>query len=1079
MVKLNRHLKNYGVAIAVIFLATGLMLVLDPYSELTKSPFLLFFGATTISAWYGGRGPGLVATALSALLSNYFFLEPLFTLSLNLASGIRMALFILQCGLISVLVGSLRLAQYQTKASLRQLEASESKFRRLVDSNIIGIISCDIYGAVTDANDAFLNSMGYSREDLWAGRIRWDQMTPEDLRERDIPAYEELIRKGKNTAYEKAFIGKQGQRVPIVVGAALLEDAPDQIISFILDVSERKRAEQRLAVQYAIARALAEATTVDEAIALVLQSLGESLAWQAVFFWRVDGKTNTLRYGHGWHGPDLDATTLLRLKQSTTFTPGLGLPGQILATGKSAWVANLAEASNFPRKAVLLEAGLHSVLGFPVAIDHEMLGVIECFSTVYQEPDDDLRRLMDAIGSQIGQFMDRKQTEEELQASQVLFQSFMNYSPFSAFIKDEAGHYLYVNPQVERAFNRTLADYSGKTDFDLFPLATAQTIRANDLEVLQSGQMIQLTESVPYDQGEYHYLSLKFPLQDAEGRTLLAGMSIDISDRKRFEAEREQLLQQLEASLGQLEAVVGSMTEGLLIADGQGRMLQFNPAALAIHGYESLEQVQQPLCQFYDLFEGSSLQGVAIPLEQWPMARALRGETFSNWEIQVTRVDTGKTWIGSYSGTSVRNKQGEIILAIVTTHDVTAQHQTQAEIARSLAAEKVARTEAEAANRVKDEFLAVLSHELRTPLNPILGWVSLLQSGALSAEKTALALETIERNAKLQTQLIDDLLDISRILQGKLTLDLRPIDLATVIKAAQETVQLAVEAKAIGIQTHLDPLTPPVKGDFNRLQQVVWNLLSNAVKFTPDQGQIDIGLSYGNAMAHLTVKDNGKGIAPTFLPHIFEYFRQADTSTTRTFGGLGLGLAIARQIVNLHGGTIQADSPGPDLGATFTVSLPLLVEATVPPTPSTGTPTQTEALPLATLRILAVDDEPDNLDLVEFILTQAGATVAISTSATQALQQIEAFHPDVLVTDLGMPEMDGYTLLEKIKHLCAQRAAQGEPLPLPKAIALTAFAGDANQQKVLQAGFQRHLAKPVEPQMLIDAIAALTSPPPD
>jgi CheY-like chemotaxis protein len=257
---------------------------------------------------------------------------------------------------------------------------------------------------------------------------------------------------------------------------------------------------------------------------------------------------------------------------------------------------------------------------------------------------------------------------------------------------------------------------------------------------------------------------------------------------------------------------------------------------------------------------------------------------------------------------------------------------------------------------------------------------------------------------------------------------------------------------------------------------VVWNLLSNAVKFTPAQGHIDIGLSYANAMAHITVKDNGKGIAPTFLPYIFEYFRQADNSTTRTFGGLGLGLAIARQIVDLHGGTIQADSPGEGLGATFTVSLPLLVETTVPATPSTCPPAQTEALPLDTLRVLAVDDEPDNLDLVEFILTQAGATVAISTSATQALQQLESFQPDVLVTDLGMPEMDGYTLLQKIKHLCAQRAAQGEPLPLPKAIALTAFAGDLNQQRVLKAGFQRHLAKPVEPQVLIDAIAALKPP---
>jgi PAS domain S-box-containing protein len=1075
MLKLKSLTQDCLIAIGIVLIALLLMLGLDPWLGMTQTPFLLFFGAVPIAALYSGRRGGMIATVLSAVLANYFFIPPSYSFSLDLLGSGRTLIFLLEGTLISVLIGALRRAQQQTKESLRQLKAGEVKFRRLVDSNIIGVISASIHGAITDANDAFLNSVGYTREDLLAGRIRWDEMTPADLIHLDVSACEELIAKGKHTPYEKAYISKQGQRVPVVVGSALLDDNSEQVISFILDVSERKRAEQRLAVQYAVARALAEATTVTSAISLVLQSLGESLGWQVCFFWRVDSQTNTLRYLNGWHSPDLDAAALIRTNQETTFAPGVGLPGAIWNSGKAAWIANIAQASNFPRSRTALKFGLQSVFGFPISIAREILGVIECFSNRSQEPDDDLLQMVTAIGSQIGQFIERKQAEEELQVSQALYQSFTNYSPIQAFIKDEAGRYVYVNPTVERAYNRPLSEWVGKTDFDFFSNDVAQDFRANDLTVLQTGQVLQITESNPLDENQPHYLSVKFPIRDVTGRLLLAGMTIDIGERKRAEAEREQLLQQLEASLGQLEAVIHSMTEGLLIADAQGNILRFNPAALALHGYESLEEVQHHLHEFETIFQGRDLQGNIVPIEEWALAKALRGETFSNWEIEVTRLDTGKTWIGSYSGTPVRNKQGEIILAIVTTHDVTEQKQAQAQLARSLASEKAARAEAEAANRIKDEFLAVLSHELRTPLNPILGWVRLLRNGKLDQQKTAYALETIERNTKLQTQLIEDLLDISRILRGKLTLNVGPTDLAVIIEAAKETVRLAADAKSIQIRTNLEPVTRMIMGDFNRLQQVMWNLLSNAVKFTPAGGQIDVWLGYDQTSARIIVKDTGEGISPKFLPHIFEYFRQADSSTTRKFGGLGLGLAIARQIVELHGGTIEAESQGEGQGATFTVTLPLLVkELEVTHQETVRKPLTPSSLPLATIRILAVDDEIDNLELVQFILEQAGATVMISTSASEALQHVLQFKPDVLITDIGMPEMNGYTLLRKMKELSEGEQSGKCNNTMPKAIALTAYAGDLDQQQALQAGFQRHIAKPIEPQALILAVAALT-----
>jgi signal transduction histidine kinase/CheY-like chemotaxis protein len=374
------------------------------------------------------------------------------------------------------------------------------------------------------------------------------------------------------------------------------------------------------------------------------------------------------------------------------------------------------------------------------------------------------------------------------------------------------------------------------------------------------------------------------------------------------------------------------------------------------------------------------------------------------------------------------------------------------------------RAKAEAANRIKDEFLAVLSHELRSPLNPILGWTKLLRTGRLDGTKTQQALETIERNAKLQAQLIEDLLDVSRILQGKMTLNVAPVNLAAMIEAALETVRLAAEAKHIQIQTLLHPISGTVSGDTNRLQQVVWNLLSNAVKFTPTGGRIEVRLEQVGTYAQIQVKDTGKGISPDFLPYVFDYFRQEDGTTTRQFGGLGLGLAIVRHFTELHGGTVQADSPGQNLGATFTIRLPLNI---VEPEPSSDRRHPESATDLAGIHVLVVDDDADMRELAAFTLMQYGAEVTTAASAAQALTLLNQSVPDLLLCDIGMPEMDGYSLIRQIRKWSPE---QGGMIP---AIALTAYAGEINQQQALAAGFGMHISKPVEPEELVKAIARL------
>ena len=387
-------------------------------------------------------------------------------------------------------------------------------------------------------------------------------------------------------------------------------------------------------------------------------------------------------------------------------------------------------------------------------------------------------------------------------------------------------------------------------------------------------------------------------------------------------------------------------------------------------------------------------------------------------------------------------------------------------------AQQLARTQAESANRIKDEFLAVLSHELRSPHNPILGWTRLLRSRKLDEKATAHALATIERNAKLQTQLIEDLLDVSRILQGKLSLNVCPVNLPSIIKAAMETVRLAAEAKSIEIQMRFEPGIGQVSGDSTRLQQVVWNLLSNAVKFTPIGGQIEITLEQIGSEAQIQVSDTGKGISPDFLPHVFEYFRQADSTTTRKFGGLGLGLAIVRQLVELHGGTVAVDSPGEGQGAIFTVRLPLRRESAAPNDETATTnscTTVSDTLPLANIRVLVVDDEADSRDFLAFVLEQAGAEVTAAASASVALQILSQSKPDILLSDIGMPEMDGYMFMRQVRSL---ESEQENNIP---AIALTAYAGEMNQQQALAAGFQRHITKPVAPETLVQEIQNMVS----
>ena len=457
------------------------------------------------------------------------------------------------------------------------------------------------------------------------------------------------------------------------------------------------------------------------------------------------------------------------------------------------------------------------------------------------------------------------------------------------------------------------------------------------------------------------------------------------------------------------------------------------------------------------------------------------------YETKLSLKDAGTRYI---SATYVPQfgEQGEVegfvaLVSDISDAEAAARLRKQAEVALQetnqslqvlIASEQSARESAEAANRMKDEFLATLSHELRTPLNPIQGWTQLLRTRKFDEAATARALETIDRNTKLLTQLIEDVLDVSRIITGKLGLNVSPIELVPVISAALDTVQPAADAKEIRIESILDFSAGKVLGDTNRLQQVIWNLLSNAVKFTPKGGRVEVQLSTDSLYVQIRVSDTGKGISPGFLPHVFERFRQADASITRAYGGLGLGLAIVRHLVELHGGTVCAQSPGEGQGATFIVNLPLLEmrrvgeqeSGKVAASPSHSL-TPASPHPLDGLRVLVVDDEADARELLVAILAEDGAEVIAVASAAEAIEALQRLQPNILVSDIGMPGEDGYTLMRKVRALDAK---QGGQIP---AVALTAYARACDRTEALNAGFQLHVPKPVNAAELAAALANL------
>jgi PAS domain S-box-containing protein len=1268
----------YSTAILTVGLALLIMLALGPVASMTETPFLLFFGAVVVSAWQGGIRSGLVATGLGMLISDYFFLEPQYSLALNLPNGVRQAVFALECILISMVCGSLQTTNQRLDRNLLKLQASEESLRTAKEriTDILESITDGFFTLDRQLQFAYVNSqaeqiLGFSSDAL-LGQSLWEK----------FPGV-------KGTLFAQNVHRAVSEQVPVVFESygivnpegwfeVHINPLCDGLAVYFQDVSERKQAEEALRLSENRYRTLANAVSQlmwmndakgniqffnqrwQEYTGIADLELGVGLwpnvihpddfqptlekrsrAMQASVAYEVECRLRRFDGSYRWHlarivplkdengqvmqwyGTAMDIhevkQTEAALRESEVMARARAeeLETFMEAVPAAVWIAHDPQCQQItanraayqlvelPVGAVATATPADKVYPFPFKVEKNGQVVspqdlpMQKAGRTGQDIEDEfdfvfengkirsiwgravpLRGDNGEVRGVIGAFLDiseRKQAEIALRESEARFRKIADDSPMMIWMSAPDGAGIWFNRQWSEFTGQTLEEALGSGWLTAVHPDDARLIEVDCLQAHQRHEPVSLEYRLRRQDGEYRWVyDSAIPRFEDNGVYFgYIGSIIDITDRKQAEETLRQNAERLSLALSAAQLgdwswdaatdiVTFSERAAEIFAIPPGPYMTWTQMQNVLHEEDRERarlQVQQAIAQGSDYdIEYRIIHPDAT--ERWVAARGRtqynssrqvlgmlgvvqdithrkRAETalseseerfrtladniaqfawmadskgwlfwynqrwfdytgttleeMEGWGWQkvhhpdhverVTEkfrvcVEAGQTWEDTFPlrgkdgqyrwflsrAIPVRDETGKVLRWFGTNTDITERLQAEQERERLLEREQAARKEAETANRIKDEFLAVLSHELRSPLNPILGWSRLLRNGKLDAAKTIQALETIERNAKLQTQLIEDLLDVSRILQGKLSLDMAAVNLALTIEAALETVRLAAQAKSIHIQMQLDTNIGHVLGDAARLQQVVWNLLSNAVKFTPAGGQVNIWLERIGSQAQIQVRDNGKGIPRDFLPHVFEYFRQADSTTTRKFGGLGLGLAIVHHLVELHGGTVAVDSPGEGQGATFTVQLPLM------PSHNQIPQDNPQAMPLAHLsglRVLIVDDEPDIRVLVAFILEQAGATVSVAASASEALSLIEQSLPDVLICDIGMPNIDGYMLLRQLRTLPPE---QGGQIP---AIALTAYAGEYDQKQAMAAGFQQHLSKPIEPEELVRAISTL------
>jgi len=956
----------------------------------------------------------------------------------------------------------------------RRLEAlvvGEARARRLYEAGILGVVLWTREGRITDANDAFLRLVGHTRADLDAGALSWSTMTPPEFHDLDARALAELDAGGAFAPFEKEYLHRDGHRVPVLLAGATWEGSGAESVAWVLDMSARKRAEAEAEGQrHRLRTILMQAP----AAFAVLRGPDHVYELSNAVNDRLVGHPVALGRPAREAAPELAAQGLLalldRVYQTGEPFVGAEVPLRLQPVG----AAEVGEAFVNGMYQPLRDAGgrIEGVLAFAYEVTDQVLA----------------RRRAESLAA-------------ELKASEEQFRTLAESMPLLAWYAEPDGSITWYNRRWHEYTGLPLAEQEGWKWRAVHDPADVERVTAKWRHSLATGEPFEDEFRLRRHDGVWRwFLTRVVPVRGADGRIARwLGTNVEIDAQKRAAIAARLLDRASTALAGSLDLartlasvarlVVPEWAEWscVYLREGAGPLrvaaaAHRDPARVAILEMLAERHPHPPEAPRGPAWVVRTGEPELIPEVTDAMRRetARDPEQLAQWRA-----------LGATSSLIVPLVvQGEAVGALALARAgamapfEAADVPLYAELGRRVAvaidnaqlfeAVRRERRRAEEANRTKDEFLAVTSHELRTPLTAILGWSRLLRLGAVPEDGRDRALETIERNARAQAQLIEDILDVSRIMTGKFRLDVAPVDLGPVVEAAVEVVRPAADAKGVRLQVLLDPAAGVVHGDAARLQQVAWNLLANAVKFTPRGGRVYVRLQRAESQVELTVADSGRGVAPAFLPHLFEPFQQADGSTTRAHGGLGLGLAIVKHLVELHGGTIEAASEGEGRGATFTVRVPmasLQCALTAAPPDPLAPPTRPVGPPrcppeVAGLRVLVVEDSRDARDLIRAILEQCGAAVTTAASAAEALALFRRDPPDVLLSDIGMPDEDGYALVRAVRALPAERGGR------TPAVALTAYARREDRIRALREGFTDHVSKPIEPQDLLTVLAA-------
>jgi len=653
----------------------------------------------------------------------------------------------------------------------------------------------------------------------------------------------------------------------------------------------------------------------------------------------------------------------------------------------------------------------------------------------------------------------QRQIVQALERSESYYRSLIEISPQGVWMTNPDGALLYVNQYWLDYCGLSLEENAQEWMEQIHP-DDHQRVRESWQHALAGGAVYEAEARFRHaadNQYRWHLIRAAPVRDDSDRIEKWLGVVVDIHQRKLAET-----------AMARLGAIVESSDDAIIGMDLEGMITSWNAGAERLYSYKAPEVIGKAI-------------SILIPAghmdEELAFLEKLRsGEGIAHYETERMRKG-GQLLHVALTISPIKNRAGRVIGSSKVARDISERKHAERERAELLAREQALRAQAEAASRAKDDFLATLSHELRTPLNAILGWVQTLNGGKTDKETRVRAMQAIEQSAWAQARLIGDLLNVSDIVAGRLRLDVKPLNLASVIGEAVESLLPAIEAKEIDFTTRFDPAAESFNGDAARIQQIIWNLVSNAVKFTPRRGQVRLALTRYESYVEITVEDNGDGIGATFLPHVFQRFRQADSSSKRKHGGLGLGLAIVRHLVELHGGTAEAESPGAGQGTRFTVRLPVRVLTPVEQMEQTEQPPPAAIIPVTRLRrldglrILSVDDDHTSREMLQVALQRAGAEVTSATSAAEALKSLQRLQPDVLISDIGLPDEDGYDLLRAVRALPLEA---GGATP---AIALTGYASAQDRLATETVGYQAFVPKPVNLTDLIDAIIRLSHGP--